>query len=352
VPGFWSGSSCAAAESEWTTFTDIYVSGVSEALPVIETFGGFDGDLDEHGDFAYTHNIARLGMQKGDWAFSAFYRYDYYFSFDPDTAELVVREKHDVPVEPDRTYRLELDAIHAESVGFSVARAFSWRDDWRMRARINVMRAYDVVDGSIRGTVHADAQGKFSGFLEIDYVYGKDYLFDRPNVDRPTGWGGSLDLFVEVDLTDTIEVSLEAEDLFSRIEWDDAPSTTAVINSATTRIDERGLLDVKPLLSGFEGERDFTQKLPERYKFKVGYAPGPWRWEFEMRHIEWADYYRVNVDYRLGDDLDFNFAYGFTTNALGLGARYRKLEMFVMSDKLDVRDARALELRFVFSMVL
>jgi hypothetical protein len=334
-------------ESGYTLFTELDVRGVSEAMAVVDTIDGFDGNLNKGGDFAYTHNEARIGVKSGDWAISAYYRYDYYLDFDPDTAELLYQRTNDLPVETGRSYTLDLEAIHARGAGVSVDYSFRFSPSFSLKTRASLLRAYDVVDGSIKGAIEILEDGTYSGSAEVNYFYGEDYLFDRPDVDQPKAWGGTLDLFAEYRINKEFLLRAQVEDAVSHIDWDDAPVTIATANSGSrARLDENGLLDVQPFLSGIETEQDFDQEFPRRYRARLDYfAPGPFDWQFEGNMVQGERYYRLNSSYSLSDHLHIDFAAGFQTKALGMGVRYKGFEFFVMSDELDFTEARALEVR-------
>lgn len=334
--------------SEWLPFIELHSNTYSEPVPIFELIEDeFDSDLREGSEFAFTHDIARFGVRRGPWEASVFYRYDYYLKFHPDTAELYYRDRTDQPVEANRDYQIHLQAVHAQMYGFSLARAFRPHPKVRLAVRLNLLRTYDLTDGVLEGHAIVAEDESYSGSAWVDYSYQKDYLFDRPSVEGSKGWGASADLYLKWEVGERVGLELFAEDIVSRVEWKDAPFTTAEVNSRTTTFDENGFIDVQPVLSGFEGYDDFSQELPRRYQLRLAYRPVE-RLEAELQfdRVQDFDLYRVNLAYQQNQDFDLQFSLDFTRRALGLGFRHRAIEFFLLSDDLNFKDARALEFRF------
>jgi hypothetical protein len=347
-------ASNVAAAPGWSLFTEVHSNSFSEPLPIIEIVNGdLEGDLRGGSEFAYTHDVARVGASRGPWRASLFYRYDYYLDFDPDTAEVQYRRKNDLAIETDRDYDIFLDAIHAQMVGISVARMFELHRRLQLRTQVSVMRASDLTDGTITGTARVEADDSVTGTADVSYAYSRDVIFDRPDVEAPKAWGASLDLYLSWDISDSVGVHFFAEDLLNRLEWEDAPYTTASASSDTTHLDENGLLDVSPVLSGTEGYKNFSQQLPQRYQIVLEYQPtSRIALDIQFDRIRDHDFYRINSRFALSDNWGLEFAVDFTRSALGFGGSYRGLEFFLLSDDTSFRDARALEVRFSLEIPL
>tara|TARA_R110002072_G_scaffold34623_2_gene103343 strand:+ start:172 stop:1263 length:1092 start_codon:yes stop_codon:yes gene_type:complete len=342
------GQACARTPDP-TVFTEVELRGVSEVMPVMDTIGDFDGELNPQGDFAYTHNEARAGVQYGRWAVSGYYRYDYYLEFDTDTALLVYQRANDLPVASDQNYQIDLWASHVQGSGISLDYTFKFTPRLSLKVRGSLLRASDLVHGSITGDISVAGDGTYVGVAQVHYFYSEDYLFNRPDVSSPSAWGGTLDLYGEYRFNEQFRIRVEAEDLYSRVEWDDAPVTIAAASSSRTQLDADGLLNVQPFLSGIESEQDFTQTFPRRYRALLDYqTPGPLDWQLESNWVKSRHYHRVNAKYSIADDLALDFSAGIETQALGLGLSYRKFQFFVLSDRLDLSEAGVLELRCQF----
>ena len=342
-----------ASDAPLTVFTELDVQARSEAMSVADTIGDFDGNLRGNAKVAYTHNEARVGVSKGSWALSAFSRYDYYLDFDPDTAEFHYIDRNNLSVETGQTYRIELDAIQATTTGLSLDYAFNRGMKFSLKSRLSLLKGHHLVDGTIAGGIEINDEGNTTGLATVHYFYSEDGLFDRPDVRRPDGRGVTLDVFSAYRINQELMVSVQAEDLFSRIEWKNAPVTSATLNSTRIKYDEQGLLMVEPVLSGLETYQDFRQTFPQRYRLLLDYTPsrapdhaaaGPVNWQLEINQIRHREYYRVNVSYTVTNNLRLDLSAGFRPRALGLGFRYRALAFFVMTDKAHLSDARTLEL--------
>jgi hypothetical protein len=324
---------------------DLESLALSQAVPVVDYFDDFGGGLDEGGEIAYTNHMARLTLERGQWQYSAFYRYDFFLDFVPATGELYYREENGFPLEVPRDYRVDLRASNVAAWGLGVERRFALTDSIELGARLNGLAATRLVDGRIDGNLAVDAAGDLQGSADIEYFYTEDYLFDRPDLDRPLGWGASADLFLTAALPLGLGLRVRALDVASRIRWSDAPVTRARADTATTTLDPEGLFQVRPVLSGIEAYQDFDQQLPSRFFAEVDLDRVGVRWTAELRHVRDTTFLRGHATVALTPETELRTTVAFTTRALGVGLRHRRLEVFLLSDALRPSAARTLELR-------
>lgn len=318
---------------------------LSEAVPVVDYLDDFGGGLHEGGEIAYTNQSVRASLERGPWRYSAFYRYDFFLDFAASTAELYYREQNGFPLELDRAYRVDLRASNVAAWGLGVERRFALTDALELGVRLNGLAATRLVDGRIDGNLAVDAAGDLRGSADIDYFYTEDYLFDRPDLDRPRGWGASADLFLIAQLPLGLGLRFRALDLASRIRWNGAPVTRARADSATTTLDPEGLFRVRPVLSGVETCEDFDQQLPSRFFAELDLVLGGVRWGAELRRVRDQTFLRGHARLALTTETDLTTTVAFTSRALGLGIRHGRFEVFVLSDALRPTAARTLELR-------
>lgn len=252
----------AVQTDQWSVFAQFDSFSYSEIMPIEQLLEDMEGSEFESGDVAFTHNLLEAGASYGNFELAVFARYDYYLDFSSDTAELVYRDKNDLPVGTNRSYDIDLEANHLRATGLKLAYRFVPLENLRIKAAISYLQADKLVDGDIRGTV-ATTANDYNGELKLDYAYSEDLLFDR-EAQEPDGSGYSLDLHAWWQVNEQLALEVRLEDIVSRIEWDDAPYTEARVTSDTVNFDENGFLNTTPALSGIEAYKQHDQQLPAR----------------------------------------------------------------------------------------
>src|SRR5690606_24100521 len=80
-------------------------------------------------------------------------------------------------------------------------------------------------------------------------------------------------------------ISGAVEDLFARVDWEDAPYTQARGHTNRKTYDEQGYAVFQPLISGREGFHPrYTQKLKPRSRARLQYQNANWTAALHARH--------------------------------------------------------------------
>lgn len=342
-------SSFAASQNRLSVSVDSF--SYSDSFSLHQWSNGLEGSPPEGGEFAFSFNQLALGFSLGSRAsLSIFQRISYRFGYTPDTAELYYRKENGIPVEQNRTYDLELDVQHYEASGINVSYALLNDSNKRFSLGLNYLNARTLTDGKIQGNLSATGNS-FSGQADVDYNYTEDVLFDRP-VMPSQGRGYSVDVEGFFKISPTLSVNGSLNDLWGRIYWDDITYTQAAINSNSISLNPNGTIQVQPILSGIEAERNHVQKLALRANLSVNYL---------MSATSTAHFIVNRYEHFNSPSLAATFSnnifggevyvdYSWVTNAATIKYHSNYVTLGLTSDSVDFKKARTLGLQVAVSV--
>lgn len=210
-----------------------------------------DGNY-QPGEFQFGDMWAEMGVKKGQWVFSSIYRQRQHYDFSSDTADFYNALENTRDLDAGRTYHIDLQAKRFEAAGMRTAYHFQPREHWSLRIGASAFKAKKLLDGGLKGTVTANSNKDYDYNVNVDYTYDEDVLFDRPNVDTPTGYGYALDLQAHWRVSEQIQIEMDVKDVFGEIRWKNVPRTQALATSDVKTVDADGFVKVKANLSGKE----------------------------------------------------------------------------------------------------
>ncbi len=262
-------ANAAHASDGLSAYTEINSFSYSEPVSVNAQINKWDDHLHADARRAFTYNRVEAGVKHArGWHIGAIWRYDYRLSFSPDTAQVYHSSENDIALEKSRTYNLNLEVEHFRAHGVTLGHVFRW-PKLIIAPSVSLLRADELMDGSLRGLMTVDADGEYSASAKVDYYYSEDALFDRPLTSSPEGWGYGVDLSLAWTPIANTEITLAIQDLFATIYWDRAPYTRASVLTEAKRSDENGFLSFEPVLSGTESFADYSQRLPNRHTLTI-----------------------------------------------------------------------------------
>lgn len=317
----------------------------SETVPIYAYFHDLDGKY-RAGTTAFTHDEIETGASYGQLTISALYRYDYFLDFSKDAFELVYGSKNDLPVAPNRNYKVRIDANHFIARGIKLAWQIEPLSSFTAKAGIAYLKAEDLLAGDIHGQIQTRSDNSYSGEVDINYAYDHDFLFNRKS-SSPTGEGYTTDLTLSWALNTTVKAYAKFDDILSEINWNNAPYTLAHVTSATSNFDSNGFLHTTPVLAGTEGYRHKHQRLPMRstvgadYALNDQYSVGASL--FQISSTSLPKLHIQRQDARWGD---LGLSYDLVAHATGISYRKYPFEFGLTSDSLDYQKAHTLGLSF------
>lgn len=170
--------------------------------------------------------------------------------------------------------RVQVDGFSAQALrlGYRHEVESGW-----IGAGVSVLRARHLMLGELDGELLATGEQDFDFNAEVDYVYYRDILFARPDVQEADGVGWSFDLAAQWRSGSHWQFDARADDLMAKIRWRDAPFTRATANTDNKSYDDDGYVIFDPILSGREGYQDRVyQRIDPRYRLVAEYSREAW----------------------------------------------------------------------------
>jgi len=303
------------------------------------------GDFDASGEKSFTHNQVAVGVStaygKADFHLAALARYDYYAGYSPGLAQLIYDAANLQPIEPG-TYALNANLKEVEAKGLRLGAGYALTENFSVQIQGSWLQTRRLTEGAATGLVTIVDGADISGGVNIDYSYANDLLFNTA-VPHPTGNGVTLDVHADWQLTNRLSLALELDDVWSQINWSDAPRTTANATSATVSVDEDGLLTVRPILQGQNSRSDLKQSyftrstLSGEYDLTNGFSVR--QTAFNIDDI-WL--YPTRVFWRVTDTVELSTEAEWKSGAVGIGATWKKLYLKITTDDIDPNKAKYL----------
>lgn len=216
--------------------------------------------------------------------------------------------------------------------------------------RLSVLRTDHLMAGGLDGRFRTFSEHEYDFEAAVDYVYYKDVIFERPNVDHPSGVGWAADLYAIWSPSSHLRFELEARDLAGNIRWKDVPFTRATASTDRKRYDEDGYAVFDPLLRGVEGYLDeYHQRLDPRIKLAADYFPHS-RWGISAEAHRQFEYNRAGIGgvFRSGDQYGLKLLYWPGEKAVSMAAEWQDWSASLMLDHVDWQEVQSLGVTFSY----
>ncbi len=245
--------------------------------------------------------------------------------------------------------------VHIQVNGFSAQglRLGYWHDasNWTLAAGVTLLQAKHLMHGTLNGEFEATAVDEFSANATVDYMYFRDALFKRPDIDTAEGQGRAFDVSATWSPTASWDLSVEAMDLFAEIKWKDAPFTVAEAETDQKNYDEDGYAVFSPLYSGRQGYRDvFHQKLDPRYKIATAYSRGAWSAHLEGQYQFGYGFAGIGAGYVLQNDASIKALYWLELQSIELQLNKAKWHLSLAADQVSWSNMKALQLNIAYGI--
>lgn len=342
---------CQANDAASIAYIETEMFGYSETAPIAQiVLDDFEGAEFDGGTRSFTHNRWESGVVHNGIKFALIARYDYVLDYSEDLAELVYREKNDLPIQTNRAYEVYIDALYARTAGLKLGYEIQPQPGLFLGVDVSALQVSDFLDGTIKGNVLV-GDDSYIGEIGLDYVYTKDKLLDRI-AEKPSGRGYAVDLAMKFQASDNLDLSMEVKDLTSRLKFERAPFTTARASSDRISLNPDGTIDVKPILRGRESYRKHTMALPRRITFDALYRIDSNNKIFlgTLRHSS-DTYTHLGWSRKLNERWEFSPSFNFGMDALTLALSSRNLGVSLTSDRADFDEARTFGLSFSYQLV-
>jgi hypothetical protein len=319
----------------------------SEPIAVKAITGNWHAPL-HSGDTAFTTDKIEIGIAWDGWSIGTLYRYDYFFNFTPETAELVHSSKNKIELKPGRHYSLALNANGLRTRGIKLAREIRIDQGLSVSAGVSLLEGVKFINGGISGNAVATAVKDYDVNFQVDYTYSKDTLFDRIAT-PPKGKGYSLDLDANWQPTRSLKVSLAWLDLLGMVKWFDAPFTKATGNTDNKAYDENGYVIYNPVVTGIESNRDYKQRIPRKFFLESSYHYTK-QSSFQLKYQDYGieDFFYAGIGWETANDLKLKLLYCAEVGTIDIGFAMPNFSIALISDDTNINAARVFGLRLSY----
>lgn len=307
------------------------------------------------GESAFTFNEFAIGTRYKNISFSLISRYEWFLGFSKDTMELYGTTVNGTLIDSGKRYDLALKTNHIKTDGFRIAYHYDGFKRVNLYAAASYLKARELMVGETSGWASltgdcGDGFECYSGNVDLSYTYTEDKLFDRITDAPQSVYGYSFDLGFDWKITDNLMTSLYVQDVYSEVLWDESPFTDANATTATSVVDD-GKIKINPVITGFEGNKDYKQKLPVKYNALLGYTH-----QVHTAYIQGFQSYdttlvHLGYQYQTGKS-QYKFKLYPVEQALGVEYINSIFNIALTSDSFDYQEASILEIKLGVSIPL
>lgn len=141
-------------------------------------------------------------------------------------------------------------------------------------------------------------------------------------------------------MNNKLVLDLKVRDLLARMYWKDAPRTIAIADTNTKQFDADGFVIFNPAISGLEINEDFIQKLPRKIYFSSSYEIDRRFLIFEYNDFKVKKFYSLGAGYGFIEGDKVTALYNVTASAIKISYATEHLSIYMLSDKLNLDEAR------------
>ena len=329
-------------------FVSVTLDGYSEPEPLMDTLDEWGESFDE-GERQWLLSEFEIGYRLNNGlSIAAFQRGLASTRINEQAAQYYGRIERNEPL-ADANVPIELTVSGFTGQGVQLGYTHS-QDRWSATIDMSVFETQYLMDGGLSGTLTTSADGSYHIAADVDYRYYRDSLFNRPNIDRPTGVGHALDLQLDYQVTDRWQLSMQAEDLLASIKWDRAPYTVASANSQRQIYDNEGFVSFNPLFEGNEGYRNnYRQDLDPRYRLSSELQSGYWVLKTHLEHQFGTLVPVLGVARRWQSGGEWELSYDVERRTLGVGISNNRWAATFSTDTAKLDEAKSLYLSLTYS---
>lgn len=316
----------------------------------LHSIAGHWGDGVTSGDDALSLSRLYLGYQQGAFSFQYVKRYDIYYRYANDTARFLYLTENQLPLPESDQFQLFIEADKSESRGFRFGYNTWLGDDVEISAFLSLLQATDLQHGSMNGSATVVDSKDFDFSFHSDLVYRDDPLYDRAAEDL-SGQGYSFDLSLHYIVNGRWDIKIDLFDVAGELKFDDTAFTKADATSNIKTFDENGFVIFDPVISGIEGNKDFTYKFNRQSHLAVDYKlSNENSIVFQHHHYKNANYQELHYLQRFdSSQLDWNLIPQL--KAFGVTFKTHNFSIGLVTDDLDYKKMKFLSIHSQFHWV-
>ncbi|WP_027331198.1 hypothetical protein [Marinimicrobium agarilyticum] len=345
---FYLCSPALSADTGW--FAGVSTDAYSEPEPVSATVKDW-GDNFQYGEHQWLTSEFTLGYRfASGLELSWQRRAQANTRINPEAADFYGRIQRNEPLPKGEPVPLTLTASSFAAHSLRVGYRHHWSDGW-ISAGISYLDTSHLVDGTLEGTISARTDTEYQIQANIDYVYYRDPVFNRPDINRASGRGAALDVQLHWLPSNQWQLEATAKDLLATVRWKDAPHTLGQADTGRKHIGEDGYARFNPLFTGREGYKDqYTQRIAPNIRTQVSRHWAPWQ-----LHAVWQRRFDVNhwglgTGYRLRGGAQLELTVWPNREGLELTWNQASWQLGLMADQSRWRDAHSLSVNLSYNL--
>ncbi len=342
----------SAFSDDIVPYTKFNSFAYSEAVSISDFIDDWQGDYQD-GSIALVNSKLEVGIEYSGLQLSFFKKYNYELKFSKDTAEFYYQNQNKKPLDMGRTYQLNIEPYQTYSKGTRLGYQHYFPEQrLSLQFGISYLQGKKLTTGKLYGTAIANSDKDYDFLFNVDdYFYSEDRLFERP-IEPTEGHGYSFDATLNWRITPKLFTQIELTDLMGRIYWKNAPYTTAAATSDTKQYDDEGYLAYKPVLSGVESNRNFTQRLPLYTHLQLGYQLPLIDLIVKTDHTAIKNFTSFGINLPTSKITQWQFFYNVTAKALSMGYSSKYFSANLISDSINPDKAHTLGLSLALTLPL
>lgn len=212
------------------------------------------------------------------WRFGALVRAEAWLQASPDAVTAAALEA--TKSEPDLNRSYSLNARSQSWQGRGIRLGTPWlklasAERWHWQADVQILQLQQLRTNDLSGNV------TYRGADVYDFNVQSQR--SNPSMTGPflpasgrSGVGSSLSIAVQGEPAAGWRLQLRADDLFSRLQWSDLATDTAVLNSQVTSRAADGSLDYAALIQGQQALMRVTRHIGAHWQAKASWSPFDW----------------------------------------------------------------------------
>jgi len=284
---------------------------------------------------------ADAGAVYRGWRLAGFHRGEFLIKANRDTLDFLrmINLKEDLPT--GRAFEVSLTADGFSAKGVEVSKGISIFKGLNAGVTARYLSGEMVQAGSLSGSVTATSPTTYDFSFLIDYDYDRNLVYPR-KATPGTGNGYSFDIGLRYSAGKVFSAGVLFRDILGRIYWKNVPYTTATAVSKVMSFDSSGYQQYRPTIQGFEGYRDFTQKIPLKVDIDLSGSLGPLTISPKVNIMNGRPLYWVFLGYKATRNTSFNAGYNANFKTYSLGATYKNSLLSVYTSHIDPSKAASL----------
>lgn len=243
----------------------------------------------------------KLEIKLKDWEISGFYYSEYICEINKSTLNFLqkVINKESIPI--GENYNISANLEGYSVIGGMLSKKLNLKKI-NISLNFKILYGLDLQKGELYGNFSRLDEESYQFNLNLDYLYNKNLLYKRKDLISGRGFGTSFDLDLSLNLSENFSISVFIRDLYGKIFWETIPFVVANANSEREYYDEYGNIVFRPLISGYEGYKDFTTKIPMKTKISLRYIDYPILFNLNFSIINLFYIYELEIAYLLSKD--------------------------------------------------